>query len=276
MTISCGKNIYLRELSPGDEDRILEIVYACAANSTRLLYRAYKNSMYNQSFRISMNDILEKDFLPKMFKNFKNFDNIMARKNITKKEQYEAYLDEIYEALKFFPDDHLFFPYGPIQPPFEKKVKEFLDSAIKTKDDNDRRIYRMGIMKYDVLIGCFTIDFDEHIVEDYPDITTGDPGIFIDPACRIDNGISSWKVAFLLATTIVEKFCPSKVKENKISVTTHRLNEETGNILSESNGFKEHGPVNTEYGARRFFTITQQEFVTNFRKGETNYQAVIT
>ena len=278
MIVKCGRELYLRELVPADYDSIVDIVRACAARSTRNLYHLYKDKSFNNNFKHNMNDIFEKDFLVKLRKNFRHFDDIMSKEKIIYgSQQFTDFLDKIKNAFKFYPDDHLFFPYGPIQPPFNESIKEFLDTAIDASQMENRRIYRMGIVVKNVLIGCFTIDFNEHKILGYPKITTGDPGIFITPHCRDNNNIRSWQEVFSLATTIVERFYPFNDQKNEISATTHRVNEETNNILSSNKGFKEfEGTVlHSSYGARRFFTINYNDFIKNFKLPGTNYKGEI-
>jgi hypothetical protein len=226
-----------------------------------------------------MNDIFEKDFLSKLQKNFNYFDYMIEKKDITfGSDKFKKFIKDMEEAFILFPDDNLFFPYGPIHPPFEEKVKEFIKVAIDTNINKNRIKYRMGIMKDNMLIGCFTIDFNKHKIFGYPNETTCDPGIFIDPDYRKDNGKRNWEKVFFMATALVEKFYKFDEKEILISATTHRINAETSNILSPENGFVEfEGTVlNGEYGERRFFTISKKDFIDNFRKGFNNYQVVIT
>jgi len=277
MIVKCGTDIYLRELSENDDYvKILGIVRAYTAHSTRILYELYRKE---KNFKYNMNDTFDKDFLSKLYKNFKHFDCITENKSITyKSDRFKILLKKIEEVFKYFPDDHLFSPYGPIQPPFDESVKEFLDIANDTHKNNGRRLFRMGIMKNDKLIGCFTIDFNKHKFLGFQNETTGDPGIFIDPAFRDYKGKRTWQYVFFMATKIVEEFFPVEKKEIEIGATTHRLNVETENILSEENKFKEfEGFVShAKYGARRFFTIKKEAFITNFRKDMSDYQVVIT
>jgi len=88
MTVKSGKDLFLRELTKNDYDRILEIVRACAARSTRKLYHSYKDN----NFKHNMNDIFEKDFLSKLHKNFKHFDNMMTKERIIYSEYGERRL----------------------------------------------------------------------------------------------------------------------------------------------------------------------------------------
>jgi len=56
-----------------------------------------------------------------------------------------------------------------------------------------------------------------------------------------------------------------------------RVNRETGYILTPENGFKEYEEVvlHGNYGARRFFTISYNDFIDNFKLDEKNYQEII-
>jgi len=277
MTVTCGKDIFLRELSPDDYETILLVARACAAHYTRKLYESY---LQDKNFKNNMNNVFKEEFFSKLIKNFKNFDLMMKKEGITYgSPHFKEFLDNLEEALKYFPDDHLFFLYGPIQPPFEESVQKFLDAAIDAKNKKDRKMYRMGIAVGDSLIGCFTIDFNKNKTTGYPKVTTGDPGIFIDPACRENNGIRRWREVLSLAAKIVEEYYPFKENEIPISATTHRFNAETKNFLSPDNGFTEFQDVlHGKYGERRFFTVDQTVFIDKFdlSKKEPDYKAVIT
>jgi len=221
---------------------------------------------------------LKKIFSQKLRKNFNHFDDVMSKEKIIYgSQQFTELLNKIEDAFKFYPDDHLFFPYGPIQAPFKESVKEFIDVAIDTGKMESRRMFRMGIVAENVLIGCFTIDFNKHKILGYPNETTGDPGIFIIPEYRKNknNGLERWKEVFSLATTIVKRFYPFNEQEILISATTHRVNRETGHILE--NGFTEYegAVLHGNYGARRFFTINRKDFINKFNLEKSGYEGII-
>jgi len=277
MIVKCGKDIYLREIYPDDYERILEIVRACAAHCTRELYRSY---LQNDKFKNNMNNVFEKDFLSKLAGNFKHFDNMMAKEGTTLgSPHFKEFMDKLEDALKYFPDDQLFSLYGPIQPPFDESVREFINAAIDAKAKKERKMYRMGVAVGDSLIGCLTIDFNKNKTPGYPKETTGDPGIFLDPGCRENNGIRRWREVLSLAAKIVEEYYPFKENEIPISATTHRFNAETKNFLSPDNGFAEFPDIlHGKYGERRFFTVDQKVFIDKFdlSKEDPGYKAVIT
>lgn len=287
MTVNCGKDVYLRELSQDDYYPILRIVRACAAHSTRILYELHKDRRYNHIFHHNIEDVFDECFLSKLLENFKHFEYLLRIRGTTEIPEYKEFLKDMEKAFEFFPDGQLFLPYGPIQPPLEDSVKEFLGDAIEAQNkikDKPRRMFRMGIMqidatkKEDTLIGCFTIDFDEHKILGYPDITTGDPGIFIVPDHRDnkDKDMRNWETVFILATKIVEEYFKFDENVMLISATTHRFNVEAENILKK--GFKEHDSLVThaKFGVRRFFTISKEHFIANYRKGMPDYQVIIT
>jgi hypothetical protein len=274
LVIENGK-LRLRELRDNDCEKIVKIVRAFSIVATVKLFIAYTN---NKSFKHTMRDMNENGLFEKLLDDFKRLEKELAQKKIVPNTiDCENFITEI---LSNFPDDHLFSPYGPIQVPFDKSVKEFIETAKDarelpketakdTREPPKRYLFRMGIEFDGKLIGCFTIDFTKRKTLGYYKETFGDPGIFIDPDYRKIKDIGTepvWKYVFSLAASFVEEYYPFKDESIPISATTHRLNQETGGILCKANGFTEYnGLVLVNYGERRFFTISYTDFIREFK-----------
>ncbi|MCL2211281.1 MAG: hypothetical protein FWB95_05110 [Treponema sp.] len=268
-----GNGICLRELQEDDIPRINEIVRVCAARSTWILYKVYKNESLIKHTLLDMNkrgNVNNDGLFGKLLKDFNIFDNMMSKKNYN--------LEEI---LRFYPDDHLFFSYGPIQSSFEESINEFINVAIDTRIEKKRRLFRLGIeietKEGKVLIGCFTFDYNKHKTQGYQHETTGDPGIFIHPDYRKASDKRTWCETFILFTEFLKIDYPYKNDNIQISATTHRLNEETSNILSKKYGFEEFKAYvsHENFGERRFFTISYNDFIKVFSSKDNNEIKII-
>lgn len=273
-----GNGICLRELNNDENDfkSIKNIIRACAARSTRKLYDAYRTS---KCFKHTM---LGNKQIKKLIKTFKLFDEKISNdKIIDGSAEYKTFLLNIEDVLTFFPDDNLFFPYGPIQAPFDESIKNFIELACDSRSELNRNFFRLGIEKETkegkILVGCVTFDFNKHNIIGFPEKTICDPGIFIHPMQKEFNGIRTWQKTFFLVASFLKQDNRYKNENIKIGATTHSLNVETGNILCNENGFTEFDGLvfNSDYGERRFYYISYNDFLNNFKKFGTDDEVKI-
>jgi GNAT superfamily N-acetyltransferase len=247
-----GGNLCLRELRQDDYERLVEIVRDYSINSTVLLYGLYRKNRDWVTSTMRENDL---DKVLDIFDTKVNGDDITVDCRSLK------------EDLNNCSDELLFSPYGPIQAPFRISVKNYIGKALQERQEPERKVFRMGIDYQGTLIGVFTFDVIECVIQDCR--TIGDIGVFIDPAYRNHWSGTLYYVAYLMHHVLGFQ---DKSQNLYISATTHPLNSETRGLsiagqeekrclLDPSYGWREKTPISSSYGKRRIFVAEYIKYI---------------
>jgi hypothetical protein len=249
----------LRELREGDCEPLEKIIRDYTVNSTLLLYSLYIKDKETKARAMCENGL---DMLRDAFKKF----DVTVSGSVVTNDDYKR-LKDVME--KYYPDELLFSPYGPIKPQhgenFEKKVKEYIETAQTELKKPKREFFRMGIEYQETLIGGFTFDIIEDAITDDHDNTyrtIGDIGAFLETSHRNRLAETLYCAAYLINHLIGSQ---DKIENLYISVITHPLNSETHNLL-EKRGWNLIDSVTSHYGneKRKRFVATYTDIINKF------------
>jgi hypothetical protein len=263
-----GGEIRLCELEDTHLDRIEEIAWACAETSTRNLYYRWKKDQevrqimsIEESLRILLDDFnrLERE--------------LVADGLNTSSLNYKRHLDE---RLHMLSATVHFSTFGPFKAPYRDSAEKYIKESRDFRTDRSRKRFRLGIEIMEdnewKLVGCVAM----HGVK-FPDIggpagypaeTTGQPGIFIDPAYRqtkFKGGPPIIRRAITLGMAVIDLVYPPEIRNSPLCLTAHPLNEESLAIIRKLKGITEYGNFkHPRFGLRVYFTMSYEDFIKCF------------
>jgi hypothetical protein len=167
------------------------------------------------------------------------------------------------EAIRDYPDEGVFAPYGMIKTPFKENVNAYIERAINERHEQERKTFRLGIEYAGGLIGCFVFDAIETNIQGYR--TIGDIGMFWGDSA---DAKEYWMKAIYPVKYFINRILNYRKRSEGlfISVRTHPYNQQILPLLTPNYGFEEIERIYSyaAAGPRRMFIAPYSEFHRKF------------